>query len=129
MKFKPEPGHIAAVAGGLSAVGLAAAVVFSSAASADTESEACTPSRVTVMAADGSAVDVHTCVYPAAPEPEPTEPPRTSEPGPNPTDEIPEPEPDPVEPEPDPVEPDPSNGTPPPAGSSPPGGSSQPTSP
>ena len=69
MKFKPEPGHVAAVAGGLSAVGLATAVILSSVASADTETEACTPSRVSVMAADGSTVDVHTCVYPANPEP------------------------------------------------------------
>lgn len=72
MRFRPEPGHIAAVAGGLSAVGLATAVVLSSVASADTETEACTPSRVAVMAADGSTVDVHTCVYPA--DSEPTEP-------------------------------------------------------
>jgi len=69
VKFRPEPGHIAAVAGGFSAVGLATAVILSSVASADTESEACTPSRVSVMAADGSTVDVHTCVYPVDPEP------------------------------------------------------------
>lgn len=84
MRFKPEPGHIAAVAGGLSAVGLAAAVVLSSVASADTESEACTPSRVAVMAADGSTVDVHTCVYPAD-----SEPPRPSEPPGSPSPEYP----------------------------------------
>ena len=127
MKFKPEPGHIAAVAGGLSAVGLAAVVVFSSTASADTESEACTPSRVTVMAADGSAVDVHTCVYPATPEPEPTEPTYPSPVDPDPA--HPDPEPDPADPDPEPSTPNPSDGTSPPAGSSPPGGSSQPTSP
>lgn len=89
MKFKPEPGHVAAVAGGLSAVGLATAVILSSVASADTESEACTPSRVSVMAADGSTVDVHTCVYPADPEPSepsgPSEPPMTPTPPPPPT--------------------------------------------
>jgi len=90
VKFKPEPGHVAAVAGGLSAVGLATAVILSSVSSADTESEACTPSRVSVMAADGSTVDVHTCVYPADPEPsEPSEPPvypSTTHPYPDPTD-------------------------------------------
>ena len=75
MKFKPEPGQVAAVAGGLSAVGLATAVILSSVDSADTETEACTPSRVAVMAADGSTVDVHTCVYPVDSEPtEPSEP-------------------------------------------------------
>lgn len=89
MRFRPEPGHIAAVAGGLSAVGLATAVVLSSVASADTETEACTPSRVAVMAADGSTVDVHTCVYPADSEPPaypgPSEPPMTPTPPPPPT--------------------------------------------
>lgn len=83
MKFKPEPGHVAAVAGGLSAVGLATAVILSSVASADTETEACTPSRVSVMAADGSTVDVHTCVYPSDSEPtEPSGPSRTTYPPP-----------------------------------------------
>ena len=105
MRFKPEPGHIAAVAGGLSAVGLATAVVLSSVASADTESEACTPSRVSVMAADGSTVDVHTCVYPVDSEP-PV--------GPSPSES-------PVYPSPPPP---PSNEEPPPYNEEPPGGGS-----
>lgn len=95
MKFKPEPGHVAAVAGGLSAVGLATAVILSSVASADTETEACTPSRVSVMAADGSAVDVHTCVYPDETEPPepsvPTDPSGPSETSPTPPTYPPDP--------------------------------------
>lgn len=127
MRFKPEPGHVAAVAGGLSAVGLATAVVLSSVASADTESEACTPSRISVMAADGSTVDVHTCVYPADSElPEPSEPSRTTEP---PADPIP---PEPPPPKTEPYPPPPSNEEPPeaepdplpPSNEEPPGGGS-----
>ena len=105
MRFRPEPGHIAAVAGGLSAVGLATAVILSSVASADTESEACTPSRVSVMAADGSTVDVHTCVYPVYSEPpEPSEPTDTS--GPSTTTYPPPQDPPPLDP-PSGAEPDP----------------------
>lgn len=108
MRFKPEPGHIAAVAGGLSAVGLAAAFVLSSVASADTESEACTPSRVAVKAADGSTVDVHTCVYPAdSGPPEPSDPPVSPSPA-----------------YPSPSDPPPYNEEPPPYNEEPPGGGS-----